>query len=84
MSTLAQLQINLYESAKRIGDLISPAGNMNKPELFNTACKAHAITSQICIEIDRLIIPSFLDLPATGERAEELKQLTDKRWEEGL
>jgi len=81
MSTLAQLQIDLQKKNKRIGDLIASAGNMPMAELFNTACEAHMITSQLCIEINRLIAPSFLALPVTGEHTQGMTDLTDRRWE---
>jgi hypothetical protein len=69
MSKLAQLQIDLANVTRRIEQLLSSAGNTNKTLLFNTACEAHAITSQLCIEVDRLIAPSYVD---------------DKHWEPGL
>lgn len=84
MTALAKLQIDLVKVNKRISDLIAPAGNMPLAELFNTACEAHMITSQLCIAIDKLIIPSFTALPITGEHTQRMADLTDKRWEEGL
>lgn len=69
MSKLAQLQIDLTNISKRIAGLLSNAGNTRKDLLFNTACEAHAITSQLCIEIDKMISPDYAD---------------DKHWEKGL
>lgn len=69
MTQLAQLQIDLDKVSKRIARLIANSGNINKAELFNTACEAHAITSQLCIEADRIISPQYAD---------------DKHWEKFL
>lgn len=61
MAKLAQLQIDLNNVSKKLADLLANAGNPKKDLLFNTACQAHAITSQLCIEIDKMIAPDYTD-----------------------
>lgn len=83
MSEIAKLSIDLTRAIKRIQGLQASAGNIDKEELLSAWSVVRTIGKR-GFKATKLIIPSFLDLPATGERAEELKQLTDKRWEEGL
>lgn len=34
--------------------------------------------------MDELIVPSFTELPITGEATQAMSELTDRRWESGL
>lgn len=60
MTTLSTLSIDLGLIKKEIDSLLSNAGNINQPKLFQAALKANLITSQLVIEADRLV-PAFKD-----------------------
>ena len=62
---ITQQALDLEKANKKIMDLLKNAGSTDYAELFNTACEAHAITSQLCIEIDKAITPSFVKKEAS-------------------
>lgn len=83
MSHLAELQIEFKSEANYLSALLAPAGNQNSIEILNAFKRIKRIAKE-GIKASKLIIPSFLALPITGEHTQRMTDLTDKRWEEGL
>jgi len=83
MSLLAKLSIDLQKANKRIQDLQASAGNMDKKKLIIAWYEAKKLTKQGHKASRKLITPSFLALPVTGEHTQGMTDLTDKRWERG-